>query len=783
MRLEEREGTGVRGFVLQPTYRIVGGRPEVHLYGTLENGESFLVVDDRVRPYFFVPTAHARAVTAPGAVVEATELSALDGTPVARVTVPLPSDVPPLRHRLVAAGISCYEADLRFAYSYLRDRDLRGTIAIEGPWQPDTRLRRIYRNPTLSPADFLPALRVLSLDIETDPGATTLYAIGLAGLGTDCVLIVGPGPLHGAECFLDERALLRRFFALLDEIDPDILTGWNVVDFDLTVLQRLCRKHGIAFRLGRTTEEATIQRDQGFTREARAVVPGRMVLDGLALTRGAFIRLEDYKLETAAQTFLGKGKLMTGAGRGHEIAEAFVHDRQKLVDYNLRGAELALEILASQRLVELAISRSRLTGMQLDRVGASIASIDFLYLRELRQRGRVAPSVTEHPNAAVAGGAVLDSVPGLFTNILVFDFKSLYPSIIRTFNIDPLTYVPPDQVVQGMDLIRTPNGAFFRRERGILPELVTQLWAARDHAKRSGDALAAQSIKILMNSLYGVLAATSCRFFSPAIANAITLTGQRLIHLAADEMRRLGQTVIYGDTDSLFVAVGEAETGRAEARAEDLRGAIAAMLVERLQREFGVESHLELEYEKCYRRFFMPEVRQGTGGSKKRYAGLLANGEADRLEFVGLEAVRRDWTPLAKRFQRELLERVFHDRPVDDFIRDFLTALRQGTLDDLLAYKKAVRKDLDDYTKTTPAHVKAARKQNGPQARIIEYVMTDAGPEPMDARRGTLDYEHYIGKQLEPIANAVLRFLGLHFGDLAGRPRQLDLFRGETKTI
>jgi len=127
-----------------------------------------------------------------------------------------------------------------------------------------------------------------------------------------------------------------------------------------------------------------------------------MVLDGLALTRGAFIRLEDYKLETAAQTFLGKGKFDDWPGRGHEIAEAFVHDRQKLVDYNLRDAELVLEILASQRLVELAISRSRLTGMQLDRVGASIASIDFLYLRELRRRGRVAPSVTEHPNAAVA---------------------------------------------------------------------------------------------------------------------------------------------------------------------------------------------------------------------------------------------------------------------------------------------------------------------------------------------------------------------------------------------
>jgi len=766
----------VRGFILQPTYRIVGGRPEVHLYGSLENGESFLAIDDRARPYFFVPAARADAVVAPGASIEATDLRALDGTPVARVVVAVPSDVPPLRQRLMAAGVACYEADIRFAYSYLRDRDLRGTIDIEGPWQPDSRVRRVYRNPTLTPAEFSPSLRVLSLDIETSPDAATLYAIGLAGLDANRVLIVGSGPLRGAECFADERALLRRFFALLDELDPDVLTGWNVVDFDLTVLQRLCRKHGIPFRLGRTNEEATIQRDQGFTREGRAVALGRMVLDGLALTRGAFIRLEDYKLETAAQAFLGTGKLITGEGRGREIAEAFVHDRQKLVDYNQRDAELVLEILANQRLIELAVSRSRQTGMQLDRVGASIASIDFLYLSQLHRRGRVAPSVGEHPSAAVAGGAVLDSVPGLFTNILVFDFKSLYPSIIRTFNIDPLTYVAPHELTDGMDVIRTPNGAAFRREPGILPELVAQLWAERDRAKRAGDPLASQAIKILMNSLYGVLAATTCRFFSPAIANAITLTGQHVIHLAADEVRRLGHTVIYGDTDSLFVSIGETDTDRAEARAEELRSTIATVLVAQLRKEFAVDSHLELEYEKCYRRFFMPELRRGTGGSKKRYAGLLSAGAASRVEYVGLEAVRRDWTPLAKRFQRELLDRVFHDRPVDGFVRDFLAGLRHGAFDELLSYKKAVHKDLGAYTRTTPAHVKAARKQSGPQTRIVEYVVTNVGPEPVDARQGALDYEHYVEKQIEPIADAVLRFLGLHFDDLVGRPRQLALF-------
>ena len=442
----------MRGFVLQPTYRIVGGRPEVHLYGTLENGDSFLVVDDRARPYFFVPAARIGAITAPSAQTEPTDLRALDGTPVARVTVQVPADVPPLRQRLAGAGVTCYEADLRFAYTYLRDRGLHATIEIEGAWQAEGRIRRVYRNPDIAPADYDPSLRILSLDIETDERASTLYAIALAGLGSDRVLIVGPGPLRGAECFPDERSLLQRFFVLLDEIDPDVLTGWNVVDFDLTVLQRLCRRHGIPFRLGRTDDEMTIQRDQGFTREARASVPGRMVLDGLALLRSAFIRLDDYKLETAARVFLGKGKLMTGEGRGREITEAFQHDRQKLVDYNQRDADLVLEILAHQRLVELAISRSRLTGMQLDRVGASIASIDFLYLAELRRRGRVAPSVTEHPNAVVAGGAVLDSVPGLFTNILVFDFKSLYPRLIPTRQHCPPPHRPPEPApVRGAD--------------------------------------------------------------------------------------------------------------------------------------------------------------------------------------------------------------------------------------------------------------------------------------------------------------------------------------------
>src|SRR5262249_37751397 len=200
-------------------------------------------------------------------------------------------------------------------------------------------------------------------------------------------------PVAGAEAVPAERTLLERVLAHLRTVDPDVLTGWNVCEFDLNALLRFCHRAGLRCALGRTDEEFEIRRDQNFTRDPRAILSGRVVLDGLALLRSAFIRLDDYRLETAAQTLLGRGKLLGPEGRGGEIEALYRRDRARLAAYNLEDVRLVLEILAKMRLVELAVERSLLTGMQLDRVGAAIASVDSLYLGPLRARGRVAPSV------------------------------------------------------------------------------------------------------------------------------------------------------------------------------------------------------------------------------------------------------------------------------------------------------------------------------------------------------------------------------------------------------
>lgn len=768
----------MRGFVLNPTHRVVDGRPEVHLYGVLEDGVPCLLIDDRFRPHFFLRAAdlaRARAV-APRIEAEETELTSFAGDPVVRILTRLPDDIPPLRSRLERSGIACFEADIRFAYRYLIDHGIRGAFEVHGHADRHLRLGRIVRNPELSPAHWKPALKVLSIDIETDPHARSVHSIALHTRDFERVLIVHDHLLVKGEPVRSEKELIRRFLAYVEELDPDVITGWNVVDFDLAVLARIAHNHGIRFTLGRNGEDLRIRKDASYSRESRALLYGRQVLDGLALLRGAFYKLDDYKLETAAQAILGRGKLIAGDDRGEAIEMAFAEDPQHLVDYNLQDARLVSEILDATGLVDLAVERSLLTGMQLDRVGAAIASVDSLYLPELRRRGRVAPSV--HVGAAaedIAGGHVLTSKPGLYENVLVFDFRSLYPSLVRTFNLDPVARAGDDAAA---DLVLVaPNGArFLRTPRGILPELLDRLSLEREEARRAGQSIKANAIKILMNSFYGVLGAPVSRLFAPEVANAITGFGQRVLQWAAKEAQKAGHAVIYGDTDSLFVHAPGIDAAGALEVAEQLRRSIGAAVERRIRREYGRESFLELEFEKLYHRFFLPELRGGKGGSKKRYAGLLRDADGERIEFVGLEAVRRDWTEVSKRFQRELMQRVFHGEPVDEFVATFVAALREGRFDAELVYRKAVRKDLDDYTRTTPPHVRAARKLGGRAGRIIAYVVTRNGPEPVELLSAPPNYEHYIDHQIAPIADAVLHMLGRSFEEIVPRKGQMSLF-------
>ncbi|MCP3979119.1 MAG: DNA polymerase II [bacterium] len=769
------------GFILQPTYRIEAGRPVVLLHGVLREGGTFLVRDTRARPYFWVAADEAHRATALGATIaeHGEGRQTLAGEPVARIEFVLPREATALRDGLRDQGATVHEADVRFAYRYLIDRGIRGSLEIRGESHPGIGETHVFDNPDVAPADWTPQLSVLSIDIETDPRAQQLLSVALCGCGTEEVLLWHPDDREcppGATPFATQQELLRAFVHRVQEIDPDILTGWNFIDFDLTVLQRMAQRAVVPLALGRGPEVLRLlpaRQSRGMT---HAIVPGRVVLDGIQLLRGAFIRVESYGLNAVSHAIVGKRKTIQGKDRAEEILRQFEEELPSFVEYNLNDARLVLEILDELKLIELTVERSRLTGMPPDRVSASIASFDFLYLTELGRRERVAPSVADSMalEEPTAGGHVLEPETGLFRNVLIFDFKSLYPSLIRTFEIDPLGHIPcpgPDD-----DPIVAPNGAAFRREPGILPALLDDLVPRRERAKRENDSVTSQAIKILMNSFYGVLGTPACRFYDPALANAITGFGREILLWTKARIEQHGYRVLSGDTDSLFVEAGVEDAHEARALGERLVVTLNDDLRGHVRRMWRVESKLELEFERLYLRLLLPAVRHGTGGARKRYAGLVEEGEGTRVSFTGMEVVRRDWTELAKRVQRELYGRLFRDRPVDDYLRGVVEDVRAGRLDDLLVYRKSLRKKLESYTASTPPHVAAARKLGGRPPRTISYLITVDGAEPVEKLCNEIDREHYVQKQVRPVSEPVLAVLGLEFDQVVGDEHQLRLF-------
>jgi DNA polymerase-2 len=779
--------TSARGFILQASYRVVSKpsgrrRPVVHVHGRLENGGTFLVCDDRQRPHLYIRAVDAeRARTLRFPEPTPTDKRSFAGAPVCRLEVEIPQDIPGLRDRLHAADIETFEADVRFAVRYLIDRGIKGGCEIDGDWIPGNGVTRIYSNPTLGPVAVDVEPRVLSFDIETDGKDDRLLAISLYAPGVDEVLIVDSAdrasPKHATRC-ADERSALDAFSARVSEFDPDVLTGWNVIDFDLTVLQRIAARLNHPFQLGREPGAMRLRKADGYFGSGQASIPGRLVLDGIDLMRGAFVRMDEYSLDAVARAVLGEGKAVAGDVRDRiaEILHNYRHDLAAFALYARTDARLAFDIVARLNLVRLAYARSRLTGMTPDRVAASIASFDFLYLTELARRGVVAPTVrggTARNDAAQQGGHVLEPVTGLHRNVWVFDFKSLYPSIIRTFNIDPLSYVA--QPSPEADLIRTAGGAF-SRTAAILPRMLDELFPRREAAKKAGDGVASNAIKILMNSFYGVLGTPACRFYNPALANAITGTGRELLLWSKAWFEAAGFKVLYGDTDSLFVDSGAEYPEQARARGRELTVALNRELGRHIEERWRVASRLELEFEKLYLKLFLPRARHSTRGASKRYAGLLGGADADTVEFIGMEVVRRDWTALAKQVQRELYQRLFTGQSVDAYLADVVKKVRNGDLDDALVYRKNLRKETGEYTATTPPHVVAARKSAQPPGRLISYVMTTAGAEPIDNVRHPLDREHYVLKQVKPVAEPVLATLGLDFERVIGDSRQIDLY-------
>ncbi|MBN1377540.1 DNA polymerase II [Candidatus Woesearchaeota archaeon] len=776
----------MKGYIVDSNYKYEKDKNIIHLYGRLENGESFLVKKE-YGPYFYIKKNDKNKLEKlkieDEIETEETDMKNFNDEEVVRIITTKPKYVKEIREKLKENDIATYEADIRFTQRYFIDNDIKRTIEIKGEYVNGEYVSRVYDEPDIKPAEWRePNLKLLSVDIETSKDTKNLYSISLYTENYKKCFINynGNKKLRNAVKCENEKELIEKFKKEVQKLDPDIITGWNFVDFDLNQLRKFFEKHNIKFSIGRGTKETYLRIYNDFMRSSVANIEGRMVLDGIEMLRKSFISVRDYKLETVSRQFLSEGKTITSEGKnkGEEINRAYKENQEKLVEYNLKDAELVYRILNISGALKLSMERSLLTGMPLDRISATVSSFDSLYLRKLKEKGYVAENREFHvKEKPLTGGFVLESNPGIYDYVILVDFKSLYPSIIRTFNIDPLMFVEKPGKKEKNELIETPNKAYYKKEKGILPEIIGEIWDEREKAKKRKDNLANYALKIQMNSFYGALGNPTCRFFNPMIGNSITFFGQKIIKLTMEKIKEMGHEVIYGDTDSVFVNVITKDEKEAEKTGREIEKNINEFYKKWVKEKYGMESFLHLEFEKTFIRFFIPKIRHSVKGAKKRYAGLIKEKGKEKISITGLEFVRGDWTELSKKFQYGLLDKVFHKKEVGDYIRNFVKKLKKGEFDDELVYEKRITKPLNEYIKTTPPHVKAARKMKSLQTNLIKYIMTVDGPEPVTEIKHSIDYEHYAEKQLKPIADTILTFYNTNFDDVLKESKQSNLFR------
>lgn len=571
-------------------------------------------------------------------------------------------------------------------------------------------------------------LGVLYFDIETDDTKE-----GIA-IGRDRILSFAGVDRDGKTYFLsnkNEKTLLLEIDKLIRQFD--MLVGWNSSNFDIPYLLQRYRDHKIDTNyLWNILQQDMLDRVQYFySKDPKA--------------RQA---ITSYSLDFCSNYFLGEGKVK----HKEKIIEMYNNDFEKFKEYNIQDAMLLKKLEDKLGTIELTHRMCQLCQV-FPKGWSMIKALDNYILSEGNKKGvhfktNYSQLLQEDDGKPTTylGGYVFDPVPGYYENVYVFDFKSLYPNIIRSFNISP------DSVTTNENSIITPRVTtdkatvhggmrYQKKPIGIIASRIGQLLDEREEIKLKMKEVDPDSeeyrilnvnqlvVKELANSIYGVLGNKWYRGFNIEMAESITATGQYFIKYIDQTFSRNGRKVIYGDTDSVFMTL------RPEDNPDKILDQINKALKYHLEKEYKVQNcTILLQMDKHFDKFFIE--------AKKKYVGL----DKDKEKYVGMECVKRDTVTLVADWQKELFKLLFNsptEKDLHSFVQEKkLTVLEEDVPSESLVIRKKIGKRLKDYkgtgTKkyTPPIHIRIAKQleknNNGEDNKtalyhkgsIIEYYIT-----------------------------------------------------------
>ncbi|XP_004365086.2 DNA polymerase delta1 catalytic subunit [Capsaspora owczarzaki ATCC 30864] len=584
-------------------------------------------------------------------------------------------------------------------------------------------------------------IRILSFDIEcagrkgifpepeVDPVIQIANMVSINGdnskpfvrnvftLGT-CANIVGSDVIACAT----EHELLRKWADFFRVVDADIVTGYNVINFDLGyLLNRAATLKVASFPfLGRirgvktTVRFATFSSKAYGTRENKVItMEGRCPFDVLQILQRDY-KLRSYTLNAVSALFLGEQKEDVHYSHISELQNGNEQTRRRLAVYCLKDAYLPLRLLGKLMCVVNYMEMARVTGVPFSYLlsrGQQIKVVSQLF-RKVREQNLVIPFVESggSGDTQYEGATVIEPNRGYYENpIATLDFASLYPSIMMAHNLCYTTLVNPGMSNRPSeaDCTKTPTGHIFVKpnlRRGVLPEILEDLLEARKRAKNDlkketdkfkravldGRQLA---LKISANSVYGFTGATVGKLPCLEISSSVTGFGRDMIKQTQEAVEKQytiangyqhDARVIYGDTDSVMVEFGVPDTHTAMKLGTEAAALISAQFIK----------PIKLEFEKVYFPYLLI--------NKKRYAGLYWTNpdKYDKMDTKGIETVRRDNCPLVKNLIGTCLQKLLIERDKEgavQFAKDTISDLLCNRIDiSQLVITKALSKTADD---------------------------------------------------------------------------------------
>lgn len=817
--------------VIDINYRMVDFHPVIQIFGARDDGVRRIYNVRGFYPYMYVEASdldivieYAESLGYSAEVVKRFLPIGYQKEPkdLVRITVDNPILIRDLRNDVMKLpGVrAVYETDIPFKNRFMIDNSIHGMswIKLSSSGYADVHeIEPVERDDSVMP-------RVMSIDIEcmTDgkglptPDMFPVIIISLgfepAYNGRETVVLVAKNMDCDRDDTIfcgDEAGMIAGLMDIIREYDPDIIAGYNSNLFDFPFLLERARRNGIMFSIARDGGPLIITDLPNGNSMVRAA--GRVIVDVMNLIKSNF-QLRQYNLATAAR-LVGMEKYDVSAS---EITEVWSNDINRLISYARQDARITLKLITSLGLIDKYIELARLTGVLLQDVisGGQSQIVESILMREYFKEQRVVPPKRgddiDEDEQDIKGATVIDPVKGLINDIIVLDFKSLYPTIMIAHNI---CYTTIADTIADVKTLKTVVGTRFVDRSikiGIIPRVLNHLLNERIRIKQlmksaTGSAKARYdakqyALKILLNSFYGYSGYRRSRLYCADIASTVTGIGRHNLERTVERIESLNLTmpdggditlkVIYGDTDSVFVHV---------------EPSINAELAERIGKRIAeyVTAYLPKPMELVYESY----SPRGLFITKKRYALLLEDGRS--MKIRGLETVRRDWCELTTKTLQRCLDCILIEGSVDkavqhvnDIVRrlrffDMLEEdVRRSMIEDLILTRKYTR-PVELYKNKQP-HTELIRKivsRGGSVPNIgdrISFVIVREGrgfvdrsedPEYVIKNNIPIDVDYYIHHQILPPVLRLLEMFGVTKNMLIGKYMSLNAGRRNTVQV